>query len=149
MPADGTPAPDFSLPSTGGEVRLADLRGRNVLLAFYPAAFTSVCTDEMCALSDAFDRFAAADTVVLPISGDHIPSLRAFKAQAGIDVELVSDIRRNVIRAYGMLDEDRFLARRGYVLIDRDGIVRWSYTEVHPGTRRENDELLAAIEALR
>jgi peroxiredoxin len=146
---EGAPAPDFTLPSTSGEsVTLSRLRGRNVLLAFFPAAFTGVCTEELCALSDDFDRFEGADTVALPISVDNLPSLREFKAKERMQVELLSDLKREVSRSYGVLDEERFVARRAYVLVDRQGIVRWRFTEDTPGSRRENAELLRRIEAL-
>ena len=146
---EGSPAPDFTLPSTsGGSVTLSGLRGRNVLLAFFPAAFTRVCTEELCALNDDFDRFASADTVVLPISVDNIPSLRAFKAKEQMEVDLLSDLKREVSRRFGVLDEERLVARRAYVLVDREGTVRWRFTEDTPGTRRENAELLSRIEAL-
>jgi peroxiredoxin len=70
LPAVGTEAPDFTLPSTAGaDVTLSSLRGRPVLLAFFPAAFTSVCTAEMCALSEDYAAFEEAGAVVLPISG--------------------------------------------------------------------------------
>jgi alkyl hydroperoxide reductase subunit AhpC len=63
-------------------------------------------------------------------------------------VDLLSDLRRDVCRRYGTLMEDRFVSRRAYVLIDREGIVRWAYEEAHPGLRRENAELLDRIRAL-
>jgi peroxiredoxin len=149
VPAAGTAAPDFELPATdGGTVRLSSLRGRNVLLAFFPAAFTSVCTTELCSFSEDYDRFASADTVVLPISVDNVPALREFKAKERMRVELLSDLRREVSRAYGVLDEERFVARRAYVLIDRDGIVRWTFVEETSRARRENEELLRRIEEL-
>lgn len=149
VPTEGSAAPDFELPSTSGErVRLSALRGRKVLLAFFPAAFTSVCTAELCAFSEEFDRFAGADTVVLPISVDNVASLRAFKTAEQMRVDLLSDLRRDVSRAYGVLDEERFVSRRAYVLIDRDGVVRWTHVEEPGRSRRENEELLQRIAEL-
>lgn len=146
LPTVGSPAPGFTLPATtGGLVSLSELRGRKVLLAFFPLAFTSTCTDEMCALSEDYDRFAAADAVVLPISVDSVPSLKAFKAKEGLQVDLLSDFRREVSRRYGTLDEEKFLSRRAYVLVDREGLVRWTFVEDTPGHRRENAELLAEL----
>jgi peroxiredoxin len=149
LPAIGSPAPDFTLPSTSGsDVTLSALRGKNVLLAFFPAAFTSVCTVEMCSFTEDYAAFQSKDTVVLPISVDNVPSLAAFKRQERIGVDLLSDLRREVSRTYGTLNEERFVSGRGYVLIDRQGIVRWTYMEPHPGTRRENGELLAQLATL-
>jgi len=149
LPAVGTAAPDFTLASTSGsDVTLSKLRGRNVLLAFFPLAFTRVCTLEMCALSEDFERFRGADTEVLPISVDSVPTLREFKSKERIAVDLLSDFKREVSRRYGTLLEEQFFSGRAYVLIDRDGIVRWTFLEQTPGTRRENEELLEKLSAL-
>jgi len=149
VPAVGSPAPDFTLPSTsGGEVTLSALRGKNVLIAFFPLAFTRVCTAELCSFSEELGTFQTADTVVLPISVDSIPTLREFKAKERITVDLLSDFRREVSRRYGTLLEDKFHTNRSYILIDRTGIVRWTYAEDTTGTRRENSELLERIRAL-
>lgn len=149
MPAVGAPAPDFTLPSTdGGELTLSRLRGKNVLLAFFPLAFTRVCTAEMCAFSDDYEQFRDAGAEVLPISVDSVPALREFKAKERLAVDLLSDLKREVSRRYGTLQEDKFVSARAYVLIDRDGIVRWTYREDTPGTRRENEELLERVSKL-
>jgi peroxiredoxin len=149
MPAVGSVAPDFTLPSTSGsDVALSGLRGRNVLLAFFPLAFTSVCTAELCAFTEDFGAFRDASTEVLPISVDSIPTLREFKAKERISVDLLSDFKRAVSRLYGTLLEDRFHSNRAYILIDRDGIVRWTFAEEATRNRRENAELLERIRAL-
>jgi peroxiredoxin len=149
MPAVGSPAPDFTLPSTAGtDVTLSSLRGKNVLIAFFPLAFTSTCTAELLCFTEDFGAFQVADTVVLPISVDSIPTLREFKAKESISVELLSDFKREVSRRYGTLLDDKFHTNRSYILIDRNGIVRWTYAEDTPKTRRENNELLERIRAL-
>ena len=149
LPAVGSPAPDFTLPSTAGsDVTLSALRGKNVLIAFFPLAFTGTCTAELCSFSADLASFQTADTVVLPISVDSIPTLREFKAKEQISVELLSDFKREVSRRYGTLLEDKFYSNRSYILIDRNGIVRWTYAEDTPGTRRQNSELLERIRAL-
>jgi peroxiredoxin len=149
MPAVGSVAPDFTLPSTSGsDVTLSGLRGRNVLLAFFPLAFTRVCTTELNAFTEDFGAFRDASTEVLPISVDSIPTLREFKAKERISVDLLSDFKREVSRLYGTLLEDRFHANRAYILIDRDGIVRWAFAEEATRNRRENAELLERIRAL-
>ena len=149
MPPVGTPAPDFTLPSTSGQsVTLSALKGKKVLLAFFPLAFTSTCTAEMCAFSEDYASFQGADTVVLPISVDSVPSLKEFKAKERMSVDLLSDFKREVSRAYGVLLEDKFFAKRAYILIDRDGIVRWTFEEAELGHRRENGELLQQLQAV-
>lgn len=148
--APGTAAPDFTLPSTTGEmVSLADFRGKqNVLLAFFPAAFTGTCTNEMCEFSADHGVYSSHNTVVLPISVDQVPSLKAFQAKERIDVQILSDARREVSRAYGVLDETRYNARRSYFLIDREGKVRWTHVEAQGGEKRDTAELIRQVEAL-
>lgn len=148
-PALGSPAPDFTLDSTSGsKVTLSALRGKKVLLAFFPLAFTRVCTAELCAFSEDYSRFDAKDTVVLPISVDAVPSLKAFKTQEKMTLDLLSDLKREASRAYGVLLEEKFHSARAYFLIDRQGILRWSHVEDSTGARRENSELLAQLEAV-
>ena len=150
LPQVGSRAPDFTLPSTaGGDVTLSKLRGKNVLLAFFPLAFTSVCTAEMCAFSADYGQFRSASTEVLPISVDSIPTLKEFKAKERLTVDLLSDFKRDVSRAYGTLIEDKFFSARAYVLIDAAGVVRWSFMEQSTGNRRENAELLAELAKLK
>jgi len=146
LPAVGALAPDFTVPSTSGSnVTLSALRGSNVLLAFFPLAFTGTCTAEMCAFSEDFSRFRTNDTIVLPISVDSVPSLKEFKAKEKMTIDLLSDFKRDVSRAYGTLLEDRFFSKRAYVLVDKKGVVRWAHEEAELGHRRDNDELLAQI----
>jgi len=149
LPSVGSPAPDFSLPSTSGQtVTLSALRGQNVLLAFFPLAFTSTCTAELCAMSEDYAQFQRGNTVVLPISVDSVPTLREFKAKERMTVDLLSDFHREVSRSYGVLNEARFFSNRAYILIDPAGLVRWAYQEANNSERRENAELLAQMAAL-
>jgi peroxiredoxin len=148
--AVGTPAPDFTLPSTSGTpFQLGSQRGQSaVLLAFFPLAFTGVCTTELCAFSEDFDQFAGHGVTIVPISVDAIPSLAEFKRKFDMKTDLCSDMKRTVSRAYGVLLEEAYMSTRAYYLIDRDGIIRWVHVEASPGDRRENAELLAAIASL-
>jgi peroxiredoxin len=149
FPAAGSTAPDFTLDGTAGPITLSSFRGKhNVLLAFFPLAFTSTCTEEMCAITEDYSAFAGKDVTVIPVSVDSVPTLKEFKAKHGMAVELASDFKRDVCRLYGTLHEERFFSNRCYVLIDKQGVVRWSYFEVTPATRRQNSELLAEIAKL-
>ena len=150
VPSVGEPAPDFTLKSTSGkDVSLADFRGKqHVLLAFFPLAFTSTCTAELCAFSEDFDAFAGRDVAVLPISVDAVPSLREFKKQQAMKTDLLSDFKRQASRGYGVLLEDKYYSNRAYFLIDREGIVRWVHVEQNAGQRRENSEILEQIAQL-
>ena len=146
----GEPAPAFTLPSTSGhDVSLGDFHGRsNVLLAFFPLAFTSTCTAENCAFSEDIDQFATAGTVVLPISVDSVPTLKEYKAKYQMKQDLLSDFRRDVSRSYGTLLEDKFFSNRAYFLIDKQGVLRWMHTEAKLGDRRDDAELLRTIHSL-
>jgi peroxiredoxin len=150
VPAVGTAAPDFTLASTAGhEISLSSFHGKkHVLLAFFPMAFTSVCTAEMCAFTDDYAAFESADVVVLPISIDAVPSLLEFKNKHKLSVDLLSDMRREISAKYGVLLMDKWFSTRAYFLIDTQGIIRWSHVEETPGQRRENSEIHAAIAAL-
>jgi peroxiredoxin len=149
IPAVGTLAPDFTLKSSArADGTLSDFRGRNVLLAFFPLAFTGVCTAELCEMRDDWELFQGKDTVVLAISVDSTATLAEYKRQHGITAELLSDFKREVSRKYGVLLEDRFHSARAYFLIDRDGIIRWSHVEERTADRRTDAELLAQIGAL-
>jgi mycoredoxin-dependent peroxiredoxin len=148
-PTIGQPAPDFTLPSTSGEtVTLSRLRGSPVLLAFFPLAFSSTCTAEFCAMRDDYSSFHGRRVKVLPISVDHTYSLKEYIAKYSLPVEMLSDFKREVSRQYGVFLEDRFYSNRAYFLIDEAGILRWSHVEDNPGNRRENSDLLAAIDAV-
>ena len=148
--AVGDIAPDFTADSTSGQpVTLSSFRGKkNVLIAFFPLAFTSVCTAEMCDLSTDFDQFASYDVEVLPISVDSVPTLKEFRAKHGMRVELLSDFRREVARRYGVLLEDRFYANRAYFLIGKDGKIKWKHVEDSPRQKRANSEILEHIRNL-
>jgi peroxiredoxin len=149
LPAVGSAAPDFTLPSTAGiDVTLSNLKGRNVLLAFFPLAFTGTCTKEMSAFTDDFDKFRDVNAVVLPISVDSIPTLNEFKAKERLSIDLLSDFKRDVSRRYGTLIEEKFFSNRAYILIDKQGTVRWIYAEETPSTRRENEEIFQQLRAL-
>jgi thioredoxin-dependent peroxiredoxin len=149
-PQVGDHAPEFTAPSTsGGDVSLSSFLGRrNVLLAFFPLAFTGTCTKELICFTEDFDQFADNGVEILPISVDAVPSLREFKNKLQMKTDLLSDFKRDISRAYGVLNEDRFYSNRAYFLIDKEGRVRWSHVEAKNGDRRENAEILTAIKLL-
>lgn len=150
IPAVGSVAPDFALASTSGQVvSLSSLRGESAaLIAFFPLAFTSTCTAELCEMGNEWTEFEGTGVTVLPVSVDAVPSLREYKARYGMPFDLLSDFKREASRAYGVLLEDRFYSARAYFLVDREGIVRWAHVEEHPGLKRDNGELLERIAQL-
>jgi peroxiredoxin (alkyl hydroperoxide reductase subunit C) len=150
LPPIGTLAPDFTLRSTAGsDVVLSSFRGdRNVLLAFFPLAFTGTCTKELCAFTDDFSQFASRDTVVLPISVDSTDTLKEYQAKYRMSFELLSDFKRDVSRLYGVLNDEKFYSNRAYFVIDKQGVLRWAWQEKKNGERRENAELLGELAML-
>jgi peroxiredoxin len=154
MPADvGSIAPDFTLVNQDREpVTLSQLRGRPVVLAFFPAAFSSVCTKELCTFRDGMSGLEKAKAQVLGISVDSFFALKAFHDQQGFKFALLSDFNKQVIRDYGVFNEDMIglkgIAKRAVFVLDAHGIVR--YREVLEDARNEPDyqkvyETLAAI----
>lgn len=127
---------------------LSSFRGKKrVLIAFFPLAFTSTCTAELCDMSDDFDQFLDKDVAILPISVDSVPALREFKAKHNMRVDLASDFKRDISRAYGVLIPDRFYAERAYFLVGLDGRIAWRHIEENPGQKRTNDEIMTQIGA--
>jgi peroxiredoxin len=149
-PQVGDIAPQFTAASTSGtDVSLSSFRGaRNVLLAFFPLAFTGTCTQELICFNEDFDQFAEQGVEILPISVDSTASLREFKQKLQMRTELLSDFKRDISRAYGVLNNDRFYSNRAYFLIDKGGRVRWSHIEAKNGERRDDSEILVAIKLL-
>ncbi|MFB8352061.1 peroxiredoxin [Streptomyces niveus] len=162
----GSQAPDFALKDNHGRtVRLSDLRGgaeggddaglegdgdgRNVVLVFYPFAFTGVCTGELHALRDELPAFVNDDTQLLAVSTDSIHTLRIFAEQEDLEFPLLSDFwpHGETSRAYGIFDEEKGCALRGTFVIDKRGVVRWSVVNGLPDAR-DLDEYVKALAAL-
>jgi peroxiredoxin len=147
----GTEAPDFTLRDQHGRrVTLSQFRGhKNVVVVFYPYAFTGTCTGELCAIRDEIGDFANDDVQVLAISCDSVASQRVFADQEGYDFPLLSDFwpHGEVARAYGVFLEDKGAATRGTFLVDRDGVVRWSVVQ-GMGEARSTDDYRKALASL-
>ncbi|AEW93851.1 MULTISPECIES: peroxiredoxin [Streptomycetaceae] len=135
----GSQAPDFALRNQHGEtVRLSDFRGeKNVVVLFYPFAFTGVCTGELCALRDELPTFVNDDVQLLAISNDSPFALRVFAEQEGLDYPLLSDFwpHGEASRAYGVFDEEKGCALRGTFIVDKAGTVRWTVVNGLPDAR--------------
>ncbi len=146
-PQVGDQAPDFVLPSTaGGNVTLSDFRGETkVLLAFFPLAFTGTCTAEMCDITEDFGAFKTEGARVFGVSVDSMPTLHEFRTKHHIQVDLLSDFKREACRAYGTLLEEHFFSARAYFIVGKDGVIRWTHSEKELGEKRDNAELLAEL----
>ncbi|MGW0764581.1 peroxiredoxin [Streptomyces sp. NPDC002676] len=147
----GDKAPDFELKDNHGRsVKLSDFRGdKNVVLLFYPFAFTGVCTGELCELRDNLPKFSDRETQVLAVSNDSMHTLRVFADQEGLEYPLLSDFwpHGNVSRAYGVFDEGKGCAVRGTFIIDKEGVVRWTVMNGLPDARDLN-EYVKALDTL-
>ena len=134
-------------PPDGSEVTLSQAAGEErAARVLSPGVHPGLHHGDVLVQRRTTTRFRDANTEVLPISVDSVPTLKEFKAKERISVELLSDFKREVSRRYGTLLEDKFFSNRAYVLIDPAGIVRWTFFEETPSTRRENDELLEQIQ---
>src|SRR3989449_4363615 len=125
----GSKAPDFTLTNQDRQpVTLSQQRGRPVVLAFFPAAFSSVCTKELCTFRDSLARLNGAQAQVFGISVDTFFTLKAFHDDQRLTFPLLSDFNKEAIRAYGVFNEDMIglkgIAKRAVFVIDKDGIVR-------------------------
>ena len=149
LPA-GTSAPEFALHATPDQVlRLSELRGRPVILAFYPADWSPVCGDQMALYNEVLPEFQGHDAELLGISVDGVWCHRAFAQQRKLHFPLLADFEPKgaVARTYGVYRETDGFAERALFVIDGDGIVRWSYVspiDVNPGA----DGILRALETL-
>ena len=147
----GSPAPDFTLRNESGEeVTLSGLQGRNVVLIFYPFAFSSTCTKELHDVTDLESRFGDANAQVFGISVDSPFALKAFRDHEQLTPHLLSDFEPKgaVARQYGVYRGQDGTSERALFVIDGEGIVRWSYVSpvgVNPGA----DGILNALEALQ
>ncbi len=147
----GKEAPDFTLKNQfGEEVKLSDFRGKkNVVLVFFPMAFTGICTGELCEIRDNRPAFVTDDVQVLGISCDTSATQKVFAEQENLDYPLLSDFwpHGEVSKMYGSFFPDRGFSLRGTFIIDKQGILRWSVVN-SPGDARNTDEYKKALAEL-
>jgi len=144
----GSVAPDFELKDQHGTpVKLSDFRGRkDVVLVFYPLAFSGICTGELCAIRDELPTLGGDDVQVLAVSVDSVFAQRAWSEQEKYQFPLLSDFwpHGGVAQAYGVFDEAKGLARRGTFIIDKQGVVQWKIDNAIPDAR-DLDEYRKAL----
>jgi peroxiredoxin len=138
----GSIAPDFTLTDHDRHpVTLSSLRGKPVVLAFFPAAFSSVCTKELCTFRDSLARLNEANAQVYGISVDTFFTLKAFHDSQKLAFPLLSDFNKEAIRDYGVFNEDMIglkgISKRAVFVLDREGVVR--HREVLDDARNEPD----------
>lgn len=135
----GDEAPDFELPDQhGAPVKLSSFRGsKNVVVVFYPLAFSPVCSTELCGMRDEFPEVSGTDVELLTVSVDSFFTHRAWADAENFQFSLLADFWPHgaVAKQYGVFDEAKGLATRGTFIIDKDGIVRWTVVNPIPQAR--------------
>jgi peroxiredoxin len=139
----GDIAPDFTLKDQNGQdVTLSSFRGsKNVVIVFYPLAFTGVCTGELCAVRDDLASFQSETEQVLTISVDSVFSHKVFAEQQGYEFPLLSDFwpHGGVAQQYGVFNDERGIAVRGTFIVDKDGKVAWKVVNNIPDARDQGE----------
>lgn len=150
----GQPAPDFTLfSSEKQEISLASQRGHSVVLLFFPLAFTSVCTAELCSVRDNLSWYDHVNARVFGISVDSPQTLARFKEDQGFNFTLLSDFNKEVSRAYGSIYEQfgmnmKGVSKRSAFVIDREGIVRYAEVLENAGEQPDFSKIRAVLESL-
>jgi peroxiredoxin len=157
-PKVGEAAPDFKLPYATQEkifmkpeeqMSLAGLRGKNVILAFYPADWSGGCTAEVCTFRDTFMEFGKLNATVLGISGDYVFSHHEWAKHHKLPFPLLSDHDHRVARLYDSYMEQYGMNKRTVYLIDKDGVVRYVNLAFKAGDKKDYDALRAELEKLK
>ena len=153
MPVDvGQAAPDFSLYDTDRQQRtLSEFMGQNVVIAFFPGAFTGVCTTEMCTLRDSLSQFNSMNAQVIGISVDGAMVQKAFSDQNNLGFTVLSDFQRQAVSLYdvplpnfaGM--EGYVAAQRSVFVVDKEGIVKYRWVADSPGNEPNYEEVQRAV----
>jgi len=142
----GQMAPDFELENQDKKkIKLSDLRGKKVVLIFYPLDWSPVCTNEHKCLTSDLPRFEGKDAVILGISIDSGWCHKAFKEARGIPYDLLADMKREVVKLYDLYLPEANIGRRATVIVGRDGKVAW-FKEQPMKEERKDEEILEALE---
>src|SRR5208282_539737 len=148
LPAEGTPAPDFTLQSQEGKtVSLKDFRGQWVVLYFYPKDMTQGCTIEAHNFQRDLAQYTAKKAAIVGVSADNIDSHQQFCTKESLTFKLLADPEKKMIAAYGSLAGNGMVASRNTFLIDSKGVIRKVYTGVKPNVHSE--EVLTALGELQ
>ncbi len=150
----GTKAPNFTLRNSDkAEVSLEDYKGKNVVLLFFPLAFTGVCTTELCTMRDDIATYEGLNAEVLAVSVDSLFTLEQFKKAENYNFQLLSDFNKNVSLAYGALYEDFVLdmkgvSKRSAFVIDKEGIIQYAEVLESAGDLPNFEAVKAALTKL-
>lgn len=154
IPTVGAAAPDFTLYNTEKQaVSLSAYKGRKVVLLFFPLAFTSTCTAELCSVRDDIARFNQAGADVLGISVDTVFTLKKFREEQGLNFELLSDFNKTVSEAYGCLYDTFILdmkgvSKRSAFVLDAEGIIRYAEVLEKSGDLPDLEQIKSLLQTL-
>ena len=148
-------APDFNLKNTDkNDIALSSYKGKTVVLAFYPGAFTGVCDTEMCTLRDSMNSFNDLNATVLGISVDSPWANAEFAKKYEIKFDLLSDYSRDVSKAYNMIFnglgglEGYECSNRGVIIIDGQGLIQYRWVAENPGVEPNYSEIIEKVKSL-
>ena len=148
-------APDFNLKNTEkNDIALSSFKGKTVVLAFYPGAFTGVCDTEMCSLRDSMNSFNDLNATVLGISVDSPWANAEFAKKYEINFNLLSDYNRDVSKAYDMIFnglgglEGYECSNRGVIIIDGQGLIQYRWVAENPGVEPNYSEIIEKVKSL-
>ena len=148
-------APDFNLSNTEkNDIALSSYKGKTVVLAFYPGAFTGVCDTEMCSLRDNMNSFNDLNATVLGISVDSPWANAEFAKKYEINFNLLSDYNRHVSKAYDMIFnglgglEGYECSNRGVIIIDEQGLIKYRWVAENPGVEPNYSEIIEKVKSL-
>ena len=150
----GSPAPDFTLfDSAKNKVSLHDYKGKKVVLLFFPLAFTSVCTKELCYVRDHITLFNNIDAQVLGVSVDSLYTLAKFKEEQGLNFPLLSDFNKDVSKAYGALYDEfsynmKGVSKRASFVIDREGMIQYAAVQNNAGDMPDFEAIQSCLSVI-
>lgn len=150
----GQAAPNFTLfDSDKNPVTLSGLKGKNVLLLFFPQAFTSVCTKELCGVRDNISKYQSVNASVFGISVDSVFTLAKFKEEQQFNFPLLSDFNKEVAEAYDSIYKDwilnmRGVSKRSAFVIDKEGVVQYAEVLESAGDVPDFDKINAVLDSL-
>ncbi len=151
----GDNAPDFKLYDTEKtEVTLSSFKGKNVVILFFPQAFTGTCTSELCSIRDNMNIYSGLNAQVLAISVDSVFTLNKFKAEQSYNFPLLSDFNKEVSQAYGAYYENWILnmmgvSKRSAFVVDKDGVIQYTEVLESAGDLPDFDQIKKVLDGLQ
>ena len=155
MPDIGSPLPSFELPDAAGKsVDISKFKGKNIVLVFYPAAFTGVCKTELCHFRDSLSKFSNLNAEIIGISVDYPFSVKEFATSNDINFLLLCDYNKTIIKKFN-LEFSNFLdlpgytvAKRSVLIVDKEGIIQYKWVADNPGQEPDYSEIDSQVSSM-